>query len=61
LTLEVSGRTGGRYELGVWNPSQIASVEGAVLTKLGKLEIQMPPGAADAYLQQKIVIHFGRS
>ncbi len=60
LTLEVSGRAGSRYELGVWNPSQISSVEGAALTKFGKLEIPIPQGAADSYLQQKVVIHFGR-
>ena len=60
LKLEVSGREGSRYELNVWNPGQVSSVEGAVLTKLGKLEIQMPQGAADSYLQQKVAIHFGR-
>jgi len=61
LTLEVSGRAGDRYSLQVWNPNQVSSVDGAVLTKLGKLEIQIPPGAADSYLPQKVVIHFGRS
>src|SRR6266567_1500182 len=61
LTLEVSGLTGSRYQLDVWNPGQISSVEGATLTKLGKLEIQMPQSATDSYLQQKVVIHFGRS
>jgi hypothetical protein len=60
LTLEVSGRAGSRYELNVWNPGQVSSVDGAVITKLGKLEIQMPQGAADAYAQQEVVIHFGR-
>ena len=59
-TLDVSGLAGTRYELGVWNSGQIAWVEGAVLTKAGKLEIQMPQGS-DSYLQQKVVIHFGRS
>jgi hypothetical protein len=58
--VEVSGRAESRYELGVWNPSQISSVEGAGLTKFGKLEIQMPQGATDSYLQQKLVIHFAR-
>jgi glycogen debranching enzyme len=58
LTLEVSGRAGDGYGLDVWNPGQISSVDGAVLTKLGKLEIQIPPGAADSYLPQKVVIHF---
>ncbi len=60
LTLAVSGRAGDRYSLEVWNPNQISSVDGAVLTKFGKLEIQMPKGAADSYLQQKVVLHFGR-
>lgn len=60
LTLEVSGRAGSGYQLDVWNPNQIASVEGAVLTKLGKLEVQMPPGASDSYLRQNLVLHFAR-
>jgi glycogen debranching enzyme len=60
LILEVSGRAGSRYELEVWNPSQIASVEGAILNKLGKLEIPMPQGAPDSYVQQKLVLHFSR-
>ena len=59
LALQVSGLAGTRYELSVWNPSQISSVEGAVLSKLGKLEIQMVPGS-DSYVQQKITIHFAR-
>jgi hypothetical protein len=61
LTLEVSGRAGNRYELSVWNPGQISSVEGAVVTKPGKLEIRMPQGTLDSYVPQRVVIHFGRS
>jgi len=60
LTLNVSGVAGGLYELDVWNPDQISSVEGADLTKSGKLTVQMPAAAPDSYLQQKIVIRFGR-
>lgn len=60
LTLEVSGRAGSHYELNVWNPSQVSSVVGATLSKTGKLDIQMPAGAAESYLQQRIEIHFGR-
>jgi hypothetical protein len=45
----------------MWNPGQISTVEGAVFTKTGKLEIQIPPGASDSYVQQKVVIQFGRS
>jgi glycogen debranching enzyme len=61
LTLDVSGLAGSEYELGVWNPDQISSLEGASLTKAGKLQIQMPSVPADSYLHQKVVIHFGRS
>ncbi len=60
LTLEVSGRAGMSYQMDVWNPGQISSVEGAVLTKLGKLEFRMPQGV-EGYVQQRVVIHFGRS
>lgn len=60
LTLDVSGLAGHRYELGVWNPTQISSVDGAALTKNGKLEIQMPQTPAGSYLPQNVTIHFGR-
>jgi hypothetical protein len=60
LTLEVSGRAGSRYELAVWNPAQITSVEGAALTKTAKLEVQIPGAATDPYSQHTIVIHFAR-
>ena len=59
VTLETSGRGGSHYEMNVWNPAQIASAEGAVLTKAGKLEITMPAGQ-DSYVPQKVVIHFAR-
>ncbi len=58
LTLQTSGLAAERYALEVWNPGQISSVEGAALTRLGKLEIQMPQGASEAYVLQKVVIHF---
>ena len=57
--MDVSGLVGSRYQLEVWNASQIASVEGATITKLGKLEIQMPSGASDHYVAEKVVIRFG--
>ena len=60
LTVEVSGRGGSRYELGVWNSSQVFSVDGGALTKSGKLEIQMPQGEADSYTSQSLIIHFAR-
>jgi glycogen debranching enzyme len=60
LTLELSGRAGSRYEIDVWNPNQVSSVDGAILTKNGKLEIQMPEGPGESYLAKEVVIHFVR-
>jgi glycogen debranching enzyme len=60
LTMEVSGRAGSRYELGVWNAGQVSSVDGGTLTKSGKLEIQMPQGEAESYTSQSVIIHFAR-
>jgi glycogen debranching enzyme len=60
LTMEVSGRAGIRYELGVWNAGQVSSVDGGTLTKSGKLEIQMPQGEAESYTSQSLIIHFAR-
>jgi hypothetical protein len=58
LTVQVSGRGGSLYELGVWNAGQVLSVEGGTLTKNGKLDIQMPPGTPDSYTSQSVIIHF---
>ncbi len=57
-TLEVEGRSGVEYEMEVRNPAQISQVEGATLTKSGRLELRMPPGNNDAYVAEKIVIRF---
>jgi len=59
LRVVVSGVPGGEYEIGVWNPSQIASVENAALTKQGKIRIEIPSGGGDEYLHRVMVIHFG--
>ena len=71
LTVEVSGAQGMDYDLGVWNPGQISSVEGAVLTKQGNIRIEIPPetnndkdgdkknGTDGDYLHHTVVIHFG--
>jgi hypothetical protein len=61
LTVEVSGAPGAHYDLGVWNPEQISSVEGAILTKAGSLRIEMEVSNVGDYLHHKIVIHFGKS
>jgi hypothetical protein len=61
LTLQLSGLAGVQYQIAIWNASQISSVDGASVSKLGKLEITMPQGSADSYVPQKIVIHFRHS
>ncbi len=60
LTLEVSGLAGNRYDMSVWNPGQLTSVDGATLTKSGQLQVQIPGPASDAYAEQKVVLHFGK-
>jgi glycogen debranching enzyme len=61
LAVDVSGVPGMDYELGVWNPEQIASVEGAVLTKQGRIRIEMPQAKSADYSRHRVVIHFGKS
>ena len=62
MTMQVAGAAGSRYELGVRNPAQISSVDGAVLEKVdlqtGKLVIHLPSRGSEAYPHQKIVFHF---
>jgi len=61
LTLEVSGLPGMDYELGVWNAAEVSSVEGAVLTPRGTIQIKMPAGKNGEYLHRSVVIHFRKS
>jgi glycogen debranching enzyme len=75
FTVEVSGLPGKEYELGVWNPGQIGSVEGAVLTQQGNIRIQIPvrkdkdkdkdkgknKDEDGNYVHHTVVIHFVKS
>jgi len=58
LDLNVAGIAGHHYDLAVWNPGQIASATGAEVTKSGKLQIQIPNGPGETYVQQKVKIRF---
>jgi GH15 family glucan-1,4-alpha-glucosidase len=61
LTLDVSGATGARYELGVWNAAQIERVDGAELKRKPEgsiLSLQIRGGGPETYERTKIVIHF---
>jgi hypothetical protein len=57
LTLDVAGVAGARYELAIWNPGQVASVDGAEL-KHGNLLVQTPANSSELYPREKITIHF---
>ncbi len=58
LRVEVSGVPGNVYELGVWNPAQIISLENATLTKQGKIRITVPDGNGTGYVHTTLLIHF---
>jgi len=62
LDLEVSGAGGAQYQLGIWNPAEIASVDGAELVKRAdsgaSLKITMPANIDQPYARAKISIHF---
>jgi hypothetical protein len=62
LTLEIAGAQGKQYELGIWNPSQVASVEGAELLRTNaesaRISVTIPKSESDPYPREKIVIHF---
>ena len=63
LTLEVSGAQGKRYEIGMWNSAQVASVEGAELVPAagaegGRILVKIPVNTSEPYPREKVVIHF---
>lgn len=58
LRVEVSGVPGNVYELGIWNPAQIVSVENATLTGQGRIRINFPSGEREGYVHRTLLIHF---
>ena len=62
LELDIAGIANFPYLIDVWNPSEVASLDGATLEKtsptFGKLRVQMPSGSPDSYVHQKVVLHF---
>jgi hypothetical protein len=61
VTLEIAGAQGKQYELGIWNPAQVASVEGAELMRNAEsanIRVTIPKSESDPYPREKIVIHF---
>jgi len=62
LTAEVSGTPGASYDLSIWNPGQIRSVEGAKVSDLpgvGSIaRIQLPSSSAGSPARVTVVFHF---
>jgi hypothetical protein len=58
LTLDASGETSRSYDIEVWNPAQIASVDGGTVTKQGRLKIHFAADPGKGYVHQKVIIHF---
>jgi glycogen debranching enzyme len=61
MDLELSGRAGAVYEMAIWNPGLIESVEGAEVAKdaagAAKLRIHFSALAGQEYLHQRVLIH----
>jgi glycogen debranching enzyme len=62
LSLVLSGLAGKRYDLSVWNPSQIASVRGGELKdgshNQADLTVGFPSANAGSYVRQELIIRF---
>jgi glycogen debranching enzyme len=62
LTIAATGLAGCQYRLPVWNPSQIASVSGAKLSKdpdgRSELLVEFPTNAAELFAHRTIAIEF---
>ncbi len=62
MELVMAGRAGATYDLAVWNPGLIESVQGAQLVKDAaggaKLRIHVEAKADEEYLHQRVVIYF---
>lgn len=64
LTVEVAGAQGREHEIGMWNPAQVSSVEGAEPTPTkanaenAKIKVAIPANTSEPYPRKKIVIHF---
>src|SRR6266496_1350510 len=57
LNVDFVGRRGARYELAIWNPTQIASVDGAELWN-DKLIVTIPSTGSEDYSRATIAVHF---
>jgi len=65
LTLEVAGVPGASYDLALWNPKQVVSVDGAKLMGDGKLgsiaRVEFPAVTSGSFAHSSVVFHFGKT
>ncbi len=61
MDLELSGRAGATYEMAVWNPALIESLNGAELVKdaagNAKLRVHFPTDEEEQYIHQQVLIN----
>ena len=62
MKVEISGIAGKQYAMSVWNPSEIQSVDGAVLVKAdngrGELQVKLAAHGTTGYVHGTVAIHF---
>jgi GH15 family glucan-1,4-alpha-glucosidase len=62
LSVTVSGISGRTYDLSLWNPQQIRSVDSAQLVNTGEAtsiaRIPIPPSATESFANTTVVFHF---
>lgn len=62
LSVTVSGISGRTYDLSLWNPQQIRSVDGAQLVNTGEAtsiaRVRIPPSATESFANTTVVFYF---
>jgi hypothetical protein len=58
LTLKLQGKPGHSYPLGLWNPAQVATVEGGSLSKSDSGAVYLNVEFPEASDQQQLILHF---
>ena len=65
VSFALSGLTGKRYDLSIWNPSQIASVRGGTLKDPSdgpaRITVEFPAAPEASYIRRDVVISFVRA
>jgi hypothetical protein len=61
LAVQLAGLPGNTYELAIWNPEQVKSVDGANLEKVspaqGLLKVVFPTGTTNDFVHTKLTFH----